>query len=439
MESCTYDEVITWQLTTYETAKITIMQKLTFLLLIVAISIETFANDPVFQWRGNNRHGIYNETDLLSLWPETGPSLAWQTDQIGNGYVSPVCTTDAIFITGETDSLAHLFKFDFQGKLIWKIAYDKEWVKNYPGARSHPTIIDGLVYVGSGMGNLFCIDAQDGTIKWSRKFADDFQGQFPLFGHSEAPAIDGELIFWTPGGKTHNVVALNRFNGELIWSNPGKGECSGYNNPIVFDHNDRKILVTFSAYHLLGFDAATGQILWTHEQTNIPLADRGPGKGDTHANTVLYENGTIYYAEGDGNGGVKLQLSDDGSQIIPIWHNQRFDSYMGGFIKLGNQLYGSATAKPLLLAANAETGELTDSLKIGNGAIIAANNKLYYYNFKGQVFLVDYSSGKLKTVSAFKVTQGSGEHFAHPVIHRGVLYIRHGKSLQAYNIQKKEI
>ncbi len=413
------------------------MKKIIFLFLTLSISLNIFAQDSIFQWRGNNRDGVYQETNLLKAWPENGPTLLWENDQIGNGYVSPVCTPEAIFITGETDSLAHLFKFDYKGKLLWKIAYDKEWVKSYPGARSHPTIINNLIYVGSGMGNLFCIDAQSGAIKWSRKFTDDFEGQYPMFGHSEAPAIDGDLIFWTPGGKTHNVIALNRFSGELIWTNAGKGECSGYNNPLVFEHNGRKILVTFSAYHLMGFDAKTGQLLWTHEQTNTPVAERGPGKGDTHANTVLYENGDIYYVEGDGNGGVRLHLSADGNQITQVWHNQRFDSYMGGFIKKQNSLYGSGTAKPILWTANAENGQITDSLKVGNGSIIAADNKLYYYNFKGNVYLIDYNSGKLIIDSSFKITQGTREHFAHPVIHRGTLYIRHGNCLLAYDIRKQ--
>lgn len=58
---------------------------------------------------------------------------------------------------------------------------------------------------------------------------------------------------------------------------------------------------------------------------------------------------------------------------------------------------------------------------------------LYYYNDKGEVHLIDYS-GNLKDISSFKITKGSHEHFSHPVIDRGVLYIRHGEFLGAYKI-----
>jgi hypothetical protein len=42
---------------------------------------------------------------------------------------------------------------------------------------------------------------------------------------------------------------------------------------------------------------------------------------------------------------------------------------------------------------------------------------------------------KLEVVSKFKITKGEKEHFAHPVIANGVLYVRHGKVLMAYGIK----
>src|SRR5674476_705807 len=84
----------------------------------------------------------------------------------------------------------------------------------------------------------------------------------------------------------------------------------------------------------------------------IILEKRLPGYGDTHSNTILYEKGFIYYAAGDGNCGVKLKLSDDGTKITEIWRNKSFDSFMGGIVKIGDYLYGSGTVKPQLLGIN---------------------------------------------------------------------------------------
>jgi outer membrane protein assembly factor BamB len=310
-------------------------------------------------------------------------------------------------------------------------------MKTFPGARSAPTVVGDLVYVGSGMGNLYCVNRKSGKIVWSKDLIKDFNGVLPLHGFSEAALIDNEKIFWTPGGKTNNFVALNRFTGKLIWSNPGFGEASAYNAPKLITLPARKIVVAFSSYHMMGFDARTGKLLWSHEQDTYPLAERIPGTGDTHSNTVLYEDGSIYYAEGDGNCGVKLKLSDDGTKISEVWRNKKFDSYMGGIVKIGNFIYGGGTTRPLLMSINATTGVLSDSLNIGIGAIISADNMLYYYNQKGDMTLLSFDQGKMQSVSSFRVKEGNLQHFAHPVINNGVLYQRHGNVLVAYDIRKK--
>lgn len=389
-----------------------------------------------YEWRGTNRSGIYNETNLLKSWPADGPKEIWAIDNIGNGFVTPIFTEDRFYITGEIDSMLVLFSFNLKGEMEWQTTLGKEWMKSYPGSRSIPTIVDDLIYAGSGLGNLYCIDRTNGKIVWSKDFVSDFGGVLPLHGYSEAALINGEKIFWTPGGKINNVIALNRFTGKMIWSNKGFGETSAYNPPKLIELPSRKILVTFSSYHLLGIDIETGKLLWSHEQDNYPPEKRAPGYGDTHCNTALFDNGSIYYAAGDGNGGVKLRLSDDGTKITEIWRNKGFDSYMGGIVKIDNFIYGCGTASPDLRAINAETGILSDSLRIGIGALIAADNMLYYYTQKGDLMLIGYDQGKIEKVSSFRIKKGTLQHFSHPVINKGILYQRHGKVLIAFDIRQ---
>ena len=109
---------------------------------------------------------------------------------------------------------------------------------------------------------------------------------------------------------------------------------------------------------------------------------------------------------------------------------------MGGIVKIGNYLYGSGTTKKQLKAIDASSGQLTDSLKVGSGAVIAADDMLYYYNQKGELKLLSYNEGKMQEISSFKVTNGTKEHFEHPVIYRGVLYQRRGTMLMAYDIKR---
>jgi outer membrane protein assembly factor BamB len=390
----------------------------------------------IYEWRGKDRSGIYQESNLLKSWPAEGPKELWSLENLGNGFASPVFTEDNFYITGEIDSMAILYCYNLNGQKQWQTTLGKEWVRSSPGSRSAPTITDKYIYAGTGFGNLYCVDRNSGKIIWSKDLAKDFQGVLPLHGHSEAPVVSGEKVFWTPGGKEYNVVALNRLTGKLIWSNKGFGERSGYNSPKLIERAGKKILVTFSAYHLMGLEAETGKLLWSHEQDNYPPDKRTPGNGDTHANTVIYEDGSIYYAAGDGNCGVKLTLSEDGTGITQNWRNPGFDSFMGGIVKIGNFLYGCGTATPDVRSINAESGVITDSLRVGSGAIIGADDMLYYYTQKGELMLLSYNNGKIQKVSSFKITKGTNQHFSHPVINKGILYQRHGGVLMAFDIHK---
>jgi outer membrane protein assembly factor BamB len=415
------------------------MNNLIILLLLAIVSPGNPApgNTNVFEFRSKDRNGIYYESNLLKVWPAEGPGEIMVIDNLGNGFVSPVFTNDGFFITGEIDSTCYLFSFNMKGEQLWQTSLGKEWMKTYPGSRCTPTIVDDLVYVGTGIGNLYCINRKNGKVVWHKELAKDFNGVIPMHGYSEAALVDGEMVFWTPGGKQYNVVALNRFNGKLIWSNKGFGEASAYNPGKLITLPSRKIFVTFSMYHMMGLDAKTGQLLWSHEQDNYPLEKRGPGYGDTHSNSIIYENGTIWYTEGDGNCCVRLSLSPDGTKITQVWRNKGFDSYMGGVIKAGNYMYCGAVARPQLVAIDATTGMLTDSLKTASGAIISADNMLYYYNQKGEMMLLSYDQGKMKLVSSFRIKKGTLQHFSHPVINNGILYQRHGKVLIAYDIRNK--
>jgi outer membrane protein assembly factor BamB len=83
-----------------------------------------------------------------------------------------------------------------------------------------------------------------------------------------------------------------------------------------------------------------------------------------------------------------------------------------------------------------KTGQVADSVKMFRGSTIAADGMLYVFTEKCEVNLVNPKPEGMQIVSTFKVTKGTKEFFTHPVIHNGVLYIRHGEALMAYSIRK---
>jgi len=69
------------------------------------------------------------------------------------------------------------------------------------------------------------------------------------------------------------------------------------------------------------------------------------------------------------------------------------------------------------------------------GTLISADDHLYCYTDNGHVNLIQLTGTKMEVVSQFKIDKGTKEHFSHPVIANGVLYVRHGNALMAYGIK----
>lgn len=409
------------------------MKKLTIFCIAVMLYSCSGNKAKITDWRGEQGSGIFDEKDLLKEWPAKGPEEVFYVEGIGNGYGSPAVTDEFIYVTGEVDSMAVLFCFDKNGNTSWKTVLSNEFTSYYPGSRSTPTLADDLVYTCTGTGNLFCVNALNGKIIWEKHAVNDYNALIPYFGHAESILLEGDKLYWVAGGPEKNIVALDRFTGDLVWSQKALGERSAYNSPRLIHLPGRKLVVTFTAYNLVGVDAETGELLWSHEQTNYLPSGREYGKGDTHSNSVIYDD-ALYYIAGDGNGGVKLEISDDGTEINEVWRNPEIDGFMGGVIKIGKVIYTCGTQKKDLKAINSDTGEILGTLKIGSGALIAADQMLYYYNQKGELMLISYDGGILKVISSFKVKKGTKEHFAHPVIHDGILYQRHGNAMMGYKV-----
>lgn len=410
------------------------------------------------QWRGINRDGIYHEKDLLKTWPQNGPTLIWSIDQIGAGFSSPVVSGNMLYINGEINQIAHLFAFDLSGKLIWKYANGPEFFgegysANFPGARSAPTVYDGLVYICSGMGRIACLDASSGKEKWTVNMVSDLGGVINMFGYSESLLVDDAKVYCYAGGRESNIVALDRITGKPVWTSKALGDPVSFCSPMMIKLPERtgtrevrnietgeflskttkysplNILVTISKEYLLGINAENGDLLWSHKEDSVKL------EGE-HCNTPIYDDGAIYCISGDdnGNGAYKLQLSPDGKSVKEIWRNGKALNALGGFVKIGNRIYTSSKDNKLKVL-DIETGNVTDALSGMKGSIIFADDMLYFYSDNGYLSLIKGIGTKLEVVSKFKISRGTKEHFSHPVIANGVLYLRHGNALMAYQVK----
>lgn len=395
----------------------------------------TQKENEISKWRGAD--GIYHESGLLKEWPAEGPELEWFFEGLGYGHSSAVVTANNVFVTGMKDtvvSVGTLFSFDRKGNLLWKKDYGPEFNLNFHGTRSTPTLVGDFIYVESGMGAVYCLNTKNGEKIWSVDFIKDLGVDSVVqFGYAESVLIDGDNLYCVPGGKTNNVVALNRFTGKMVWSSKGHEEQATYNSPILINQNGQKLVIAMTAASVMGIDAGTGEMYWRVEQTQ---------QNKIHANTPVFDNGKLLVASAGRektSGMVLYELSPDGKNVTEVWRNNKFINLMGGQIKLDSCIYSSAYLKNDWQILSWNTGEMIHQNKdMGGGSIIFSDGLFYGYSERdGEIFLMKASPAEMEIISKFKVPFGTNEHWAHPVINFGQLFVRHSDALMVYNISGK--
>lgn len=407
---------------------------LTGLFIIVSVSM---AYSQLYEWRGPERSGIYNESGLLKKWPEGGPVLLWEALNMGDGYSSPVITSDAIYITGRRDSSDVLTALTLDGKVKWDVIYGKAWMKNHTGSRCTPTYYNGDIFLISGSGDIACVGS-NGKLKWSKNHYSLYESKPIMFGISESPLVVDNMVIASPGGKKASLVAFNISDGKVLWETEPLNQEPQYVNPKLVTHAGKKMIVTVMGEDIIAVNAKDGKIMWKVAYSAINAAEGRARKN--HAITPVYRDGHILIANGYNWVALKLKLSADGNSVETVWENRNFDPQHGGVVLLGNYIYGAnhqSNPSDTWICVDWTTGKTLWTQKwYSRGSIISADGMLYLFEEKsGHVALVRADPSKLDIVSEFQITKGEGPFWAHPVINQGKLYIRHGNALMAYNIK----
>jgi len=417
--------------------------KNTTVTIILLTLLSCYINaQKISDWRPENRTGVSAETGLMKLWPAGGPTLLWSNLDLPNGYSSPSFGTSTIYITGNTDADDLLFALDMNGKILWQTVIGRAFTESNPESRSTPTVEGNKVYTCSGYGDIACIDGTTGKIIWSYKASEVNKGTYGRWGIAESVLLDGNKLYFSPGGPETMTIAINKETGDLIWKSASLNDKPGYASPILINYAGKKMIVNVSLGHVFGVDASNGDILWkvSHYQSDDPNLRQYELIKCT---TPLYKDGMIYVTGGYDTGGMMVKIADDGMSAKVVWTDSVLDDHHGGVVLINGYIYGSNWLN------NSDGNWCCIDWKTGKkmweehwnckGSVISAEGMLYIYDEKhGNVGLLKADPEKLDLVSSFQVTQGkAGPFWAHPVIHNGVLYLRHTNALMAYDIKAK--
>jgi outer membrane protein assembly factor BamB len=237
------------------------------------------------QWRGIQRDAISPERGISNDWEANPPELMWTAEGLGSGYSGVSVAGDFIYSMGDFDDGQAVVAIDANSRsVVWKTTLtDRTPQHGHPGSRCTPTIDGDRLYVVTSDGQIACLSAEDGQVRWQRDFHDDWQGRMMSgWGFSESPLVDGDRLIVTPGANDGMLAALDKRTGKLIWKsamppNPGPAgkDGAGYSSIVISEAGGVKQYIQFVGRGVIGVDARSGRFLWGYNRiangtANIP-------------------------------------------------------------------------------------------------------------------------------------------------------------------------
>jgi outer membrane protein assembly factor BamB len=260
---------------------------------------------------------------------------AWVfTPPIDHTPAAPVSAGGLIFVTG-TDGKCRAI--DTKGKSRWEFSTAGE-------IRCSPTVADGRVYLGSGDGSIYTLEAATGRLLWQFRAA-PIERLINVYGalSSTWPVNTGVLVhdgiaYCAAGIIDHDgtyVYALDAKTGEIIWQNNSSGHLnkklrkgvSVQGNLTI--RKDQLLMAGGNQVSPAAFDLKTGKSLARPIQQGRPQANNGKFVGvfqDTHAivgGRILYSSPQNVATKGSfALHGEKGRMTLNWGGIAPAWSDE---------------------------------------------------------------------------------------------------------------------
>ena len=400
------------------------------------------------QWRGPNRDGISAETGLLKEWPKGGPPLAWKAKGLGEGFSGVSVAGGRIFTMGNRSGKEVVIALEETGgKELWaaEVGAVRGDGGGMPGPRCTPTIDGPLVYALGLNGDLLCLEASGGKVRWRKDLVAEFQGETPVWGYSESPLVDGNRLVCTPGGKEATLAALDKATGALIWksfvprgtdklygADPKKPDGAEYSSMVAGEAGGIRQYVQFLKTGVAGVAAGDGKFLWRYNRTANDTAN---------VCTPLLRDGFVFAASNYAVGGalVKLEAKDGTVAAKEVYFNKQMQVHHGGVICLGDLLFGFDRVQ--IRCIDFKTGKnlwVDKDERITKGSLAAAEGRIYARSENGPVALLEASAAGYVEKGRFdQPGRSSASAWPHPVIAGGRLYLRDQDLLLCYDIRER--
>ncbi len=230
----------------------------------------------------------------------TTPTLRWSAD-IGTGVGRNTRITSGPVAGGglvyALDGGSTITALSSDGTVAWSLDTTPVGEKSVDGSGGGVSYANGVVYAGTGFGELLAIDAASGSVLWRRMFEAAIRS---------TPTSDGRSVFVVTRGDV--AYAVDAKNGALDWVQRGAasstGGLEGGASPAI---SGRQVVVPFSSGEVIAVRSNTGELRWKEGIGGARAATSLAFIGDISGDPVI--DGNSVYVSNLAGETVKLNLT----------------------------------------------------------------------------------------------------------------------------------
>ena len=372
-------------------------------------------------FRGQGRDSIIRDVRIDADWSASPPAEVWRR-KVGPGWSSFAVRGD-LFYTQEQrgdDEVVSCYHAT-TGEPVWRHRDPARFWESVGGAgpRGTPTLAGDRVYTFGGTGILNALDADDGTVVWSRNAATDTEAKLPDWGFSSSPLVVDDMVIVAASGA---LVAYDLATGEPRWFGPKGG--TSYSSPQLLTIGGVPQILQLNGAGLNGVTPADGTLLWQHEWSGYPIVQ-----------PALTADGDVLISVSDSSGTRRIAVANGpgGWTAEERWTSRGLKSYFNDFVVHEGHAYGFDGS--ILACIDLEDGERKwKGGRYGGGQLVllADQDLLLVLSEKGELALVGATPEGF--TERGRVPAIEGKTWNHPVLAGDLLLVRNSEEMAAFRL-----
>jgi outer membrane protein assembly factor BamB len=372
-------------------------------------------------FRGPDRNGVVTGVQIDTDWSASPPVEVWRRP-IGPGWSSFSVKGDLLYTQEQRgdDEVVACYRAS-NGEPVWKHRDPARFWESNGGAgpRGTPTLSNGRVYALGGTGILNALDAESGSVVWSRNAATDTGAKLPMWGFAGSPLVVGDEVVVAASG---TLVAYGAGDGDLRWLGPKGNE--GYSSPQLATMDGTPQILQLSGAGLVSVAPDHGKLLWEHPWKGYPIVQPAPTA-----------DGDVLIAVRDGSGTRRIAVTHgpNGWTSTERWTSNGLKPYFNDFVVHRGHAYGFDGS--ILACIGLEDGARKwKGGRYGNGQLVllADQDLLLVLGEEGGLALVKATPEKFTELARFPALEG--KTWNHPVVVGDLLLTRNGEEMAAFRL-----